>query len=98
MACELSKKRCVPCQGGVPPLKGDELRGLAAQLGGGWLVVDEHRKPVGPLRFFVVPINETQLSIADQPIDLSDLKSGTLIQISSEKMKWGAWLWLSVWN
>jgi 4a-hydroxytetrahydrobiopterin dehydratase len=39
---ELSKKHCVPCRGGVPPLKGAELRALAAQLGGGWSLVDEH--------------------------------------------------------
>ena len=42
MECELTKKRCVPCRGGVPPLKGGELRRLAAQLSGGWQVVDEH--------------------------------------------------------
>ena len=42
MKCELSKKRCVPCQGGVPPLEGDELRRLATELGGDWDVVDEH--------------------------------------------------------
>jgi 4a-hydroxytetrahydrobiopterin dehydratase len=39
---ELSKKQCVPCRGNVPPLKGDDLRQLAEQLGGGWQVVDEH--------------------------------------------------------
>ena len=42
MTCELSKKQCVPCRGGVPPLKGDELARLAEQLGGGWRVVEEH--------------------------------------------------------
>jgi len=42
MECELSKKRCIPCEGGIPPLKGDELRRIAAQLGGGWKIVDEH--------------------------------------------------------
>ena len=42
MECELSKRRCVPRRGGVPPLKGAELEGIAAQLGGGWRVVDEH--------------------------------------------------------
>lgn len=40
--CSLVDRRCVPCRGGVPPLKGQALGGLAAQLGGGWLVVDEH--------------------------------------------------------
>jgi 4a-hydroxytetrahydrobiopterin dehydratase len=39
---ELSAKHCVPCRGGVPPLKGDSLRSLALQLGDGWRVVDEH--------------------------------------------------------
>ncbi|MDH4037789.1 MAG: 4a-hydroxytetrahydrobiopterin dehydratase [Candidatus Krumholzibacteria bacterium] len=39
---ELSSKHCVPCRGGVPPIKGDLLRVLAQKLGGGWQVVDEH--------------------------------------------------------
>jgi 4a-hydroxytetrahydrobiopterin dehydratase len=39
---ELAKKECIPCKGGVPPLKGQELTELLAKLGGGWRVVDEH--------------------------------------------------------
>ncbi len=39
---ELSAKHCVPCTGGVPPLKGAELRSLRSSLGGDWRVVDEH--------------------------------------------------------
>ncbi|MBI3872901.1 MAG: 4a-hydroxytetrahydrobiopterin dehydratase [candidate division Zixibacteria bacterium] len=38
---ELSQKTCIPCRGGVPPLKGAELRALAVQIAG-WTVVDEH--------------------------------------------------------
>jgi 4a-hydroxytetrahydrobiopterin dehydratase len=38
----LATERCVPCRGGVPPIKGEELRALATELGGGWRVVDEH--------------------------------------------------------
>ena len=38
----LSNEKCVPCRGGVPALKGEELRALAQQLGGGWQVIDEH--------------------------------------------------------
>jgi 4a-hydroxytetrahydrobiopterin dehydratase len=42
-SCDLlAAKDCVPCRGGVPPLKGDELRDLAGQLAHGWAVVDEH--------------------------------------------------------
>ena len=37
----LSLKECVPCRGGVPPLKGDEIEKLSVQLNE-WQVVDEH--------------------------------------------------------
>jgi 4a-hydroxytetrahydrobiopterin dehydratase len=38
----LAKETCVPCRGGVPPLKGKELTTLAKELGGGWRVVEDH--------------------------------------------------------
>ena len=38
---ELAAKTCVPCKGGVPPLKGSELEALENQLTG-WKVVNEH--------------------------------------------------------
>ena len=38
---ELAEKRCVPCRGGVPPLKGEHLRKYADQLSG-WKVIEEH--------------------------------------------------------
>ena len=42
-ACDLlAAKDCIPCKGGVPPLKGVALQELSAQLGHGWKVVDEH--------------------------------------------------------
>ena len=37
----LSSKDCVPCRGGVPPLAGEEIQRLLAQLNG-WEVVLEH--------------------------------------------------------
>lgn len=39
---ELAQKHCVPCMGGVAPLKAQALRDLASQLGGNWRVVEEH--------------------------------------------------------
>ena len=39
---DLASKQCVPCKGGVPPLKGDELRRLQEALGNGWEGMDEH--------------------------------------------------------
>ena len=38
---ELAERQCVPCRGGVPPLKGDEVQKLLGQLAG-WQAVDEH--------------------------------------------------------
>lgn len=40
--CDLDAMDCVPCKGGVPPLKGGVLTELLDRLGGGWQVVDEH--------------------------------------------------------
>ena len=39
---DLADRECVPCRGGIPPLKGDELAGWHAKLGEDWSVVDEH--------------------------------------------------------
>ncbi|HYN84593.1 MAG TPA: 4a-hydroxytetrahydrobiopterin dehydratase [Pyrinomonadaceae bacterium] len=37
----LASRRCVPCHGGVPRLRGAEIEPLARQVSG-WQVVDEH--------------------------------------------------------
>jgi len=39
---ELAQHECVPCKGGIEPLKGDELQRLYQKLGSGWQLVDEH--------------------------------------------------------
>ncbi len=41
-ACSLASKECVPCKGGVPPLKGPALADLLDQLGNNWQVAQEH--------------------------------------------------------
>ena len=38
----LANEKCIPCRGGVPALKGEELQALAGELGNEWRVVDEH--------------------------------------------------------
>ena len=38
-ACELAAKDCVPCKGGVPPLKGAQLKDLLAAVNNNWQVV-----------------------------------------------------------
>ena len=34
----ISKKKCIPCQGGIPPLKNKEINTLITQLEDGWEV------------------------------------------------------------
>src|SRR5215469_10312703 len=38
---DLASKTCVPCRGGVPPLKGEELRNFQRQVPG-WEALNEH--------------------------------------------------------
>lgn len=39
---ELAQKKCVPCQGGTPPLPSDAIAALLGQLGDGWQVRQDH--------------------------------------------------------
>lgn len=39
---ELASLECVACKGGIPPLKGEEVRSWQARLGNDWRVVEEH--------------------------------------------------------
>ena len=41
MTEQLADKKCVPCRGGVPALKGDQLKKLQ-QDAAGWTVTNEH--------------------------------------------------------
>lgn len=55
------------------------------EIKNGWIEVDEAQRPVGTIRFFLVPINQTRLVIAGRDIDLSAIDSGALLEISVEK-------------
>lgn len=39
---ELAQKTCIPCKGGVPPLKGEKLDVLQEELRNDWQIIDEH--------------------------------------------------------
>ena len=39
---KLANKKCVPCQGGIPPLKGAALKRLHEELGSEWKIVESH--------------------------------------------------------
>jgi len=38
----LAQKTCIPCRGGVPPLKGEELDALQEKLGNDWQIINQH--------------------------------------------------------
>jgi len=40
-------RKCVPCTGGVPPLKGEQIAELLTQLGSDWRVIDGHHLEKG---------------------------------------------------
>ena len=86
---ELASKSCVPCRGGVPPLKGEELRALWMQLDPAWRVVSEHHLE----RTFELPDFAASLSLAD--------KIGALAEREGHHpdllVRWGA-LGVTIWT
>jgi len=57
----LAAKHCVPCKGGHPPLKGQELQKVSAQLPD-WTVVNEHHIT----RKFTFPDFKTALAFVNR--------------------------------
>ena len=57
----LAEKHCVPCRGGVDPLKGEALASLA-RLVEGWVVVKEHHIEKG----FVFPDFKSALDFTNR--------------------------------
>ena len=39
---DLAKKSCIPCRGGVSPLKGTQLADLQEKLKNDWKIINEH--------------------------------------------------------
>ena len=39
---DLAKKTCIPCRGGVPPLKGAQLEDLQDKLKNDWKIINQH--------------------------------------------------------
>jgi 4a-hydroxytetrahydrobiopterin dehydratase len=48
---ELAAKKCVPCEGGVPPLTPARAKALAAKLAKGWSVADDAKSLHRALKF-----------------------------------------------
>lgn len=57
----LAQKHCVPCKGGVPPLRGAELQKLSSQLPD-WKVVAEHHIT----KTFIFPDFKTALAFVNR--------------------------------
>jgi len=39
---DLAQQKCIPCEGGVPSLQGDEIARYQEQLASDWQVIDAH--------------------------------------------------------
>ncbi len=39
----LAERTCIPCKGGIPPLKGESLNRYETELGSDWQVIEEQR-------------------------------------------------------
>ncbi len=39
---DLAKQNCIPCKGGIPPLKGAKLDDLMEKLKNDWKIIKEH--------------------------------------------------------
>ncbi len=37
----LNKKKCVPCQGGIPPLNSEEIQSYIQHLDPNWILIDD---------------------------------------------------------
>src|SRR5215813_9640760 len=63
----LASKHCVPCRGGTPPLKGEELENFRGQLPD-WRVVDEHHLE----KSFTFPDFKSALAFVNRVGDMAD--------------------------
>jgi 4a-hydroxytetrahydrobiopterin dehydratase len=64
---ELATKTCVPCRGGVPPLRGQELSSLHQQVPQ-WQVINEHHVT----RKFTFPDFKTALDFVNRVGNLAE--------------------------
>jgi len=64
---ELASKKCIPCKGGAPPLKGGELRILQGQVEG-WNIIEEHHL----LKTFKFPDFRKSLDFVNQVGEIAE--------------------------
>ncbi len=66
-ACDLSNKECVPCRGGVPPLKGAELEPFGRALPD-WKIVNEHHVE----KLFTFPDYKAAVAFTNKVAELAE--------------------------
>jgi len=64
----LADRECIPCRGGVPPLKGEEIIRLLSQLDSGWRVAGEHHLE----REYAFPDFRTALTFVNRVGELAE--------------------------
>jgi 4a-hydroxytetrahydrobiopterin dehydratase len=67
---KLADRNCVPCRGGVPPLKGNKLREIHQQLAepSQWKTVDEHHL----VRAYKFPDFKSALAFVNRVVEVAE--------------------------
>jgi hypothetical protein len=60
----------------------------------GWFVVDEGRREIEQLRFFLSPVNRARLIAGGRSCTFEGLAPGSLVSIDVEHMGYLKWLWM----
>gem|GEM_PF-6652595 len=73
MSTSLADQECIPCRGGIPPLKLEEATPLRAELGPAWQVVNGHHLE----REFTFPEFRTALAFTNAIGELAEAQGTT---------------------
>jgi len=49
--CNLSEGKCLPCEGGVPPLTAEEVQTFAKQLHADWVIAEDNKSMTRKVKF-----------------------------------------------
>ena len=82
----LAEKQCVPCKGGVPPLKGQELARLARELDAGWQVLEEDSLPRAFVRWAE---DDEMLRPGDFLVSTAQIQSLLITILLEPESMWG---------
>jgi 4a-hydroxytetrahydrobiopterin dehydratase len=65
---DLSKKKCVPCEGGIPPLTEKEIYGYKKDISESWIIVESNKIT---REFFFVSYRHT-IDFVNQVADIAE--------------------------